>query len=96
MAFRDGDNAESTIAGTISAATGDLVDAVNRRINLAGQAIAPVPFADNLDTKIRHHIAEGGRWLQIDRVPSDLHEGLTSMIGVGTCHVRGPVTIGVR
>lgn len=94
--LRYSDHAEVRAASTVSVATGDLVDSMDRRIDGTGETIAPWAVANDLDTPGGHLLPERCSRLQIDRVPRQFNEGVSTMVCVGACNIRTPVTIWIR
>jgi hypothetical protein len=94
FALGDSHHTEGGASGSNGGATDHLVDRVHRGVDLAWKAVATVALALDLDTKVWDDVAEGRGGLQIDWVPSDLHERVAIMVGVCTSNIRRPVTDG--
>lgn len=95
LALRDGHDATGGVASASEGLTDHLVDIVDSRVDLAGQAVAAITLTLNLDTEFRLDFAERRGGFQVDGVPTDLQEGVAILVGVGPCGIRGPVTDGV-
>lgn len=67
------------------------VDAHGGGVNPAGETLAFAAITLNLNTELGLLLAEWSIELQVDRVPAELHEGITIFSGVGTRGVRRPV-----
>lgn len=90
-------HAESTVSSTTCGGfTSHFIDAVCVRVNLAGKTITAATFTLDLDTIIRHDIAERRSGLQVDWIPSELDKGAAISVCVGPGHIRGPVAIRIR
>jgi hypothetical protein len=85
---------EGGASGSNGGATDHLVDRVHRGVDLAWKAVATAALALDLDTKVWDDVAEGRGGLQIDGVPSDLHERVAVSVGVCAGNIRRPVTEG--
>lgn len=92
-ALGNGDSAASSSTSTSNNIRAvHVVDTHLRGVDLAGKAVAAVTVTLNLDTESRLHVAEGSGGLEVDRVPTKLHVGISVADGVGTGGVRRPVT----
>lgn len=92
LALRDSHDTESSSSSTNGGITKHLIDAIDSRIDLARHTITAI-LALDLDPKIRHHMAERRRRLQVNRVPANLEIGIPVGNGVGSSHIRRPVTV---
>ena len=77
-------------SGAIVLPASNLVHTVLRRIDLAREPIA-VAIAFNLYTERRDLVAERSGRLKVNRVPTKLDEGVSIVVRVGTCDIRGPI-----
>lgn len=87
----NGHDTECSISSANASRPFHLVDVVEGRVDLAGQSTTLSSRTINLDTPVGHRVAERCSLFEIDRVPSQLHEGSASGIHVGTCNIRRPV-----
>jgi hypothetical protein len=71
------------------------IDAVHGGVNRARQAIAAVLFASNAQAPIRQDIDILGRWLQVDRVPGELHICIPICGLIGSRNIGRPVAYSV-
>lgn len=90
-ALGDGDDAETTTAGTVGSGSFHLVDPVVSRGDLAWKTIAASVRTLDSHAPIGHSVSERRGRFEIDGVPAKFDKGLSVVVRVGTGNVRAPV-----
>lgn len=94
LPLRNRHHTESSTSRTLRAPTDHLINLVNIRVNLTRQTIASTTFTNNLNTKVRDHVAERRGGFQVDRVPADLYISIAVANRVSAGDIWRPVPNG--
>lgn len=81
------DHAECATTSSIAGATNHLVDTVLAGIDCAGKPVTAAVGTVNLDTPVRHVIAERGGWFKVDGIPSKFDKSTSRGVDIGSSDV---------